>query len=48
VIEKNCIQLHDIYDKIDGEVPPVSPPDFIVGDPAVLEELREMVLDLTG
>lgn len=43
LIEEACEQLHDIYKKIDGEP---NPPDFIVGDPTVLEEFRQMVLEL--
>lgn len=46
LIEEACEQLHDIYMKIDGESPPTSSPDFIVGDLTVLEELRQRILEL--
>lgn len=43
LVEEACEQLHDIYKKIDGEP---NPPDFIVGDPTVLGELRQRILEL--
>ncbi len=46
LIEEVCEQLHDVYMKIDGESPPTSSPDFIVGNPTALEELRQIILEL--
>jgi TolB protein len=42
-VEEACEKLQFIYEKIDGVTPP---PDFIVGDPEVMEEFRQLVLDI--
>lgn len=47
-IELACIQLEDIYEKIDGLGPPSSPPDFAVGESAagVAAMVYQLMLDL--
>jgi len=43
-LEKACEQLYNIYLKMDGVAPPISPPDFVDGD--AREELEDMILKL--
>ncbi len=43
-LEKACEQLYNIYLKMDGAAPPISPPDFVGGD--AREELENMILKL--
>lgn len=46
LIEEACQQLMDAYRKTDGQQPPASPPDFVMGPAA--SELAGMILDLVG
>lgn len=43
LIDEACGQLHALYAKIDGEP---RPPDFIGGEPAAVEELRQKTQEL--